>query len=354
MITVAPLPGWRALARLAGPAADPERLATPWLLPGQTGLWFSRSSWALAAIAASWASRHGRSPRVALPAYFCNATLDPLRATGAALEFVPVDRESNPIWSAVKAAPDLVMAVHTFGRAADLAAARAFADTHKALLIEDAAHVLRPENGIGGVGDYVLWSPHKLLPIPHGGLLAVAGEPVAPPSGAPQELGDWLIRRLIQKALPAALLPKAASRGMARFEDDPVNAPFPPTPRPHARTFQLLAGGMSVDEAARRRRATGRALVDVLAGWVGWQPFFDPATVTPYRLVMRAESPARAAELYAECRRRGVPVESWPDLPPEVKAAPERFGAAVELRHTLICFPVHQGLDAAELTARLR
>lgn len=354
MLTVTPLPDWRSVFRLLGRAADPCVAARPWLRPGQSGVWFSRSSWSLAAVAADWARRHGRPPRVALPAYFCNATLEPLRATGATLVLAPVDADGNPDWHAVSASPDVVLAVHCFGRPAALDVARAFADAHKAILVEDAAHVLRPENGIGDVGDMVLWSPHKVLPLPHGGLLAVAGVPVPPVEGAAQAWGDWLPRRLVQKLAPDALLPKAASRGMARFEDDPHDTGFPLTPAAHPALFRLLAGGMRLDVAAQRRRKNGRALVEVLGPWGGWSSLFDPTSMTPYRLVMRCDNSALAAERYDECRRRGVPVESWPDLPPEVKADPGCFGAAWELRHTLLCFPVHQGLDATELTARLR
>jgi hypothetical protein len=46
----------------------------------------------------------------------------------------------------------------------------------RAWLIEDAVHALRPVRGIGASGDFVLYSPHKHLPIPDGAVLVVRGD----------------------------------------------------------------------------------------------------------------------------------------------------------------------------------
>ena len=40
-------------------------------------------------------------------------------------------------------------------------------------LVEDAVHVLKPTLNIGQKGDIVLYSPHKLLPIPDGAIIVI-------------------------------------------------------------------------------------------------------------------------------------------------------------------------------------
>jgi hypothetical protein len=113
----------------------------------------------------------------------------------------------------------------------------------------------------------------------------------------------------------------------------------------------LAAATPALPKVAAARRSIAQTLLDVLHPLGQWQPLFDPAAHTPYRLVMRCNSPDIAAARFDVFRRQGIPVESWPDMPPEVTADPERFGAALELRRTLLCFPVHQGLDVTELVA---
>ncbi|HSV29574.1 MAG TPA: hypothetical protein VLL76_08440, partial [Candidatus Omnitrophota bacterium] len=55
---------------------------------------------------------------------------------------------------------------------------------------------------------------------------------------------------------------------------------------------------------------------------------------------------AVASVLYARLRAARLPVESWPDLPPEAGD-----GAARRLRRTLLLLPCHQGCDATELAS---
>ncbi len=356
MITAVPLPRWGDLVSLAGPAPDPAAVAAPWLQSGDRPLWFSRSAWALAGLARGWAERHGRPPRLWVPGQFCNGSLDPLRRAGVVPAFYPVNAGPGPDWLACdalakSAPPDLFLLVHTFGRLADAAAARAFCRRHGALLVEDCAHVLRPEAGIGTVGDAVLWSPHKLLAVPQGGLLVLRHDcPAASATGAAPSLRPWLAKRLVQKIVPARLLPRPHP---GDFANDPPAAPLPDTPVLAPAALKLLAAvSRRLDEVASRRRAIAGRLLAVLAKRAGWQALFDPATITPYRLVMRCDRPEVAAARFRQYRAAGIPVESWPDLPPEVAAEPLRHAAAISLRQTLLCFPVHQGVDVAALLAR--
>jgi hypothetical protein len=363
MITGAPLPDWRVLAGLARPAPRPQVLAAPWLRPGDGAQWYSRSSWALAGLAAAWNRRHGRPPSVWLPAYFCDATLDPLRrTTGARIRFVPVDSSLAIDWQAGRLIypgelPDLVLLPHFFGVPQDAAAAHAFCRETGATLVEDCAHALVPTPDLGAMGDHVLWSPHKLLAVPQGGVLitrpgATLGPDQLAAGGHPAGIAGWLVKRLIQKLAPAAILPPATRSGPQRFEDDPASGAMPDTPMLGDAAARLLAAATpALPKVAAARRSIAQTLLDVLHPLGQWQPLFDPAAHTPYRLVMRCNSPDIAAARFDVFRRQGIPVESWPDMPPEVTADPERFGAALELRRTLLCFPVHQGLDVTELVA---
>lgn len=362
MITAVPLPSWRQLTALAGAKPNPDDVAAAWLRPGDQGLWHSRSSWSLAALAQAWHAGNGRPPRVWLPAYFCNATLGPLRGTGAELRFVPVDHNMVADWSLDSAlpTPDLILLPHTFGQTADCAPALTLCRITGAALIEDCAHALCPAAGLGEHGEYVLWSPHKLLPVPHGGLLVrrpharLPAHALTATGGAPCSR-QWLIKRLMQKTMPGALLPPATRGGPQSFEADPMCASMPATPAASDAPLKMLAAMLDrIPQAGVRRQDLARALIDTLSVLPNWKPLFPELRCAPYRLVMRCATPDIARRRFNAFRAQGLPVESWPDMAPEVTANPGRFGAAMELRHTLLCFPVHQDLPTRELLGRCR
>lgn len=360
MITGSPLPSWRELAALSGGGADGAKVASPWALPTDKAVWFSRSAHSLAAIAASWQCRHGRLPRLWVPDYFCNVSLGPVRQGGIALTFYPMGLDLAPDWEecrrlALAEAPDLFLAVHHFGLPSDMTAALEFCRHEGALLIEDCAHALAPVPGLGESGAFVLWSPHKHLAVPQGGLVVCRDpdEGVVPPSGPSPAWRGWLIKRLVQKLAPGWLLPSATRQGPQHFDEDPPEGVVSQTPSLAPQAQALLAAALpSLPRVAVRRRQNAQALLEVLNRLPGWEPLFDPALLTPYRLVMRCESPNIAAQRFDLYRSRGIPVESWPDLAPEVRARPEYHARALALRGHLLCFPIHHGMDAAELTRR--
>lgn len=360
MITAQPLPSWGALAGLLRPGRhDPTGLATPWLGQGGQGQWFSRSAWALAALVENLQARLGRAPVVWVPDYFCNGSLEPLRRIVPAPVFYPIGPNLKPVWaecelSAERAAPDAVMLVHYFGKASDGAGARTFCDRWRAMLIEDAAHVLKPASGIGDYGDYCLYSPHKILPVPQGGLVVRRPGAAALPdcTKAAPSLTGWLGKRMLQK-LAGPLLPPPSRRGAADFHLDMLSGAMAPKPCLAPSASRLLAAYCgSLDRVAIHRRHIATQLLAVLAQQGGWVPVSDPEAEIPYRVVMRCDDSTIAAHRYGTYRAAGVPVESWPDLAPEVKSAPHLHGQALALRATLLCFPCHQGVDLAEMVAR--
>ena len=367
MITTAPLPAWRDFADLLGRDDDGDgaQLAAPWRRADESVFWFSRAAFALAAIAYARAEA-AAAPSVWLPDYFCNQSTAPLRQCGARIAFYPVAADLEPDWPACErlagaGAPDLFVLVHTFGRSADGARARAFCDLVAARLVEDAAHVVRPQPGVGALGDFVVYSPQKVLAVPDGGLLLVRDRTQVEAIGrAMRHLGrdaptpwTWFAKRGAQKILPpAAFAPLRRDRA---FNDDPPYAPLPPTPALSGAARLLLARAptmLAMAALARRRNAI--ALRQRLSTSHAPSPFFraEDEGPAPYRLVLDCATPENAQVWYRRLGAAGVPVESWPDLAPEVTGAPEKHAIALELRRRLVFVGVHQTLDMNALTKR--
>ncbi|GAB6052252.1 hypothetical protein JCM17960_10720 [Magnetospira thiophila] len=365
MLTQAPLPRWSALAALGGNIPEADELATPWRRSGDGALWFSRGAWALRALADGWRLANDTKPVIWLPDYFCNQSTRPLRDAGYKLVFYPLQRDMTPHWQgcrvlATDQTPDLFVLVHYFGRTNPAThEAAAFCRLFNGLLIEDAAHVLRPVTGIGEVGQAVLYSPHKLLALPDGALLTVkapmlpvilrARDALAEAAPSPR---SWLLRRLVQKTPLGAPLARLTRKETA-YNSDPATTALPETPLMSALAQRLLPGEIArLDAIAEIRRAHAKRLTAAIGERA--EVLTHANEYAPYRLVLHVDEERRAGKIFRQLQQRGTLVESWPDLPPEVRASYNTHGDALLLRHTLMFLPLHQSLDMDDLCKRLK
>ncbi|MDR6395952.1 lipid II:glycine glycyltransferase FemX [Herbaspirillum seropedicae] len=382
-MTPAPLPRWATLLRASIPTStDPHQLAAPWMRDESASAgWLSKSAWSLALIA-YWRQQcqDGRPPRVWIPDYFCNGSLAALRQLPVELHFYPVQPDLRPDYKAARqrakdAPPDIFLLVHYFGQPLPTADAREFCKHSGAWLVEDAAHVLQPVAGIGAEGDFVLYSPHKLLALPHGSLLiaraggasklgedglARLGAPAswshqagiaigqARATGASLQTLVWCAKRSLQKL---GLRPRPAPLS---FDDDPGAATLP---APAMSRFAQRLLGLSLRDlpkASAWRKQNLLVLDELINGSAGntlelaWRN--APSSATPYMASYRTADPQ--AEL-TQLRARGLHASTWPDLPPEVLASQEQHATALALRASHLFLPVHQSLPRCELIACL-
>lgn len=385
MFTYAPLPSWielaRALKRAPPAGAD---LAAAWRRDGDVAGWLSRSAWSLALIN-QWRQRRAPGAPVVfwVPDYFCNSSLLAVRHAGATLVFYPVGNDLAPDMAACRvlaetSPPDLFLLVHFFGRPAPTAQVRDLCARHQAWMIEDAAHVLRPIEGVGTAGDFVIYSPHKHLPIPDGAVLvARASGPgrldaatlsaLGDPEGWPGQLSDlrrtmgsavsqgtmrttsWLVTRMLLK-----LGVRRPSAGPAFRESVPPVDPVPGlmAPEPTRLARRLLAVLTADLSVIARRRQRAQVLWDALTG----APVAErPAgrDWTPYLAAYQFDEDT-AQRVHDRWQRDGLPVTSWPDIAPEVTAHRDAHVCAWRLRHSRVYLPVHQTLRAPAMAAAFR
>ncbi len=393
VLTLAPVPTWRDFGRAMRqrPRAGAE-LVTPWHRAGEVAGLLSRSAWSLALVAV-WRGRQASGAvTVWVPDFFCNSSLAPLRATGARLVFYPVNEQMAPDVAALgplaaEASPHVVLLVHYFGRPSPAPAVREFCARHGAWLVEDAAHVLRPVEGVGMHGDFVLYSPHKHLPMPDGAVLvARPGGPgqlgdagldaLGPPAAWPGELaslaaklpagvsgaaasGIWTAKRLLQ----------ATGFSRRRLPSTPFDESVPPAgmssaalaPPPASDLARRLLGTYSprLSSIARWRQRHQLLWDETVAHKAAGVQEIVPAerpdgrAWTPYLAGYRLDS-GGAARIFERWLAEGVPVTTWPDLPPEVSADRGRHVTAWHLRHSRFYLPVHQSLAQRAVAVRGR
>lgn len=394
MITQAPLPDWLDLCRaLVGKPPPDSELAAPWCREGDVAGWLSRSAWSLALVAI-WRQRISPGPplTVWIPDFFCNSSLTALRATGARLVFYPLTAGMLPDMEECRrrvdlGPPDLFLLVHYFGRPSLSPHVREFCTTHGAWLIEDAAHVLRPVEGVGQLGDFVIYSPHKHLALPDGAVLVVRPhgvsglggvglESMGPPAlwahqlhGLQRAMGfagksertrslAWLFKRVLQKIGVRDWRSEGAP--YAELADGDTAAPAAVAAPGQSRLSKRLLAGLMTDLGrVARKRQRHELLWDAVmcSGAHFHKDALSPAersagrAWTPYLSGYQTDASVAPAT-YADWQRRGLPVTTWPDLPPEVMERKERHTNAWHLRHTRLYLPVHQSLSTAEIVAR--
>jgi len=369
-LTYAPLPEWNNLFSIffSFNKISDNDLASPWLRDGEKGYWYSRSAWALLAIAKYRKIVKGNERvQVWLPSYFCNEPIGLLRKFNAKISFYPVLYNGYPDFEACKdmlnnCKPDLFVLVHYFGELTDARESFTFAKNNGAWLIEDAAHVLTPYDGIGENGDFVFYSPHKLLPIPDGSLLVI--RPIGP-SGINKEdfkyhdLGNmekelnvrtkssctpyiWLIKRFLQKISKVSL-----TRTTMGFYENDHGKGMKEYIRPK---MSLLAKNLlavminNLDEEIIKRREN-------LNGWIKYLSLSGILEKkvsqileieTPYLAVLKFSKSNNAEKAYNSLLKVKVPVSTWPDLPPEVLSENQKHKVAVSMRNQRIFLTVHK------------
>jgi hypothetical protein len=370
MTAATPSPRWSdLLLAINGPA--PDCLGRPWAQAGEAHRWYARGTWALGALAGWHAAQNakkagGRPAAVWLPDYFCNQSTFALRTGGAEISFYPVTPTLEPNWTACRnmlalGPCDMFVLVHYFGHAGNVATAQSFCRETGATLVEDAAHVLAPHGAIASGAGFTFYSPHKMLAVPDGAILvgtgagATAGFFESPPAVAPAAPMPWawLAKRAAQKLLPKAAL-RARNRRLPDFDTDPAYQPLAAETKASAAACRLLAAtGADLDGIAQARKLNAATWREIAGSGVlgDCRAFLTPEAEgpAPYRFVLACATHDQAATTYVRLRGAGCPVESWPDLAPEVLADPARFATALMLRRTLLMLPVHQSMTPADL-----
>ena len=374
-LTLAPLPNVRALwAALTRPVLMGSALAIPWCRPGDIGMWFSRSAWSLLAIA-EWRARvTGKMPvTIWLPDFFCNGALAPLRENGMQLFFYPVSDQLAPDLDACRnqineTPPDLFVLVHFFGQPAPVDQALSLCRNVGGWLVEDAAHVLRPIPGVGEHGDCVLYSPHKHLVSPDGAVLVIHGDGpsqlgrdtraltllgevvtalMARSAYSMQPAAIWLMKRILQ------LMGLRYNKQVTPFWPN-IDTGSPTLPHPEMSTLArrlLSTQCTALNEVAQLRGQHCRIWQETLTGSGMIQPEMQSWSMpsTPYLASFIGKDPIRTEACYVRWQHAGLPVLTWPDLPPEVLANPEHHEPALRLRQTRVYLPIHQSLSSVQI-----
>ena len=373
-MTFAPIPKWHNIAiALIKPSLSEKLLSDRWTSKNETSYWLSRSSWSLYLIIKFRCLINPKSQvNVWFPDYFCNESTIQIRSLGINLSFYPVLSDGKPDLLFCNrmldnAQPDVILYVNYFGEPLFSKGLGEIAKESKAWLIEDSAHCLKPERGIGGFGDFVIYSPHKLLSIPDGALLVIRNNgPSKITQTFLEEFGfdsvyrsliemskslnlmsfKWTSKRLIQKlGLHRLYNPKAINNKTLNIEQLPH-------PRMSKFSQKLLSVLLDLEKESIHRKEIQKKwdeslddLITIKGIELTQKNFF----YIPYLAKIASRDGMSAKDIIDLFKNSKIPISTWPDLPPEVLQNPDTHKNAIEMRRKYVFFPVHSSINAKNL-----
>ncbi|WP_036096935.1 lipid II:glycine glycyltransferase FemX [Leptospira weilii] len=372
MFLLAPLPSWKSLiSAFSLKRIDEKSLSKTWMGPSDVSVWFSKSAWSLLAIAV-WKQIHSDRKEITfwLPDYFCNSSLFLLRSKGVKFVFYPIQENREPDYAACKELAknntmDVFVLVHYFGKPSDTNRAFEFCRLRNAVLIEDAAHVLKPIKGVGEKGDFILYSPHKHLPIPDGAILVVRNSGPSKIVWDQQDedrinevlkkhyeqngntrffLIKWFLKRLLQK-LGFRNRKNSNLDFLNEISTQIVSYPF----------FSSFAKKM-LNELAPRLNEIARTKIRIQKIWDEilsnrYQLHIDRKSAgwAPYLSEYSFDEIDTAKSMFQTLLKDELPVSTWPDLPSEIYDNPYYYSNAIRLRNSRLFLSIHQTLPIYDI-----
>jgi len=375
-LTNVPLPSWGQLGSIFRYLfVNTNSIASPWLLNKERQYWMSRTAWSLYAIVLFRKYVYGKEKiHIWFPDFYCNASLAPLRELGVELSFYPLLDTCHADMVSCEnmlrdSTPDILVFAHYFGEPFSANEFKLFSCKNKVWLIEDCAHCLKPENTVGNFGDFVLYSPHKYLPIPDGALMLFRENGpskiiaanfdefywslIENKKSANLSSMIWFGKRVLQK-----LGIRSAPRNSDFFKNEiQMSSEWLPNMKMSLLSRKILYGLLpSFDKESENRNKNALCwqsnlnknnyinnTIEVLLG-----------NFTPYLIGFRAESEMDTKYIYDNLRNINIPVTSWPDLPPEVLNNESLHKVSIAMRNKRFYLPIHASINTGNIEEALR
>lgn len=302
-----------------------------WGVTGDNAWMFANARSALARL-----SRQLAGKRLVLPAYICPE----LAAVGddrLQIAFYPLSEDLSPDIAALATiirSGDCVLAVDYFGRPPNHGFQEFVSARTDVSWVEDRAQALDP--GQAPWGDWVLYSPRKLLGVPDGGILVCAGGAVPPACYAKSSGPDRAGPRAMRRDDPEERDSETWYANYRVIEAEMGVSCEPMSVRSRARLSEI-----DVEWVIARRRANFSALAMCLSD-VALFPEVEPK-FTPLGFPVRVTGRDRV--WHRLCEGRVFPARYWQHLPSESAI----FPAEHALSRELLVLPCDQRYDESDM-----
>ena len=366
-----PLPKINSLTSLIPTKRSNSDFQKTWNSQNYSNLIFSRSSWSIDFIAKYRLKTSDFTEiTILIPSYFCNSSLAPLRELSARLLFYPIKSSGLPDIEELKKLIaeekhiDMIIGVHYFGKHFDFSEILEIARLNKIWFVEDCAHLLTPSKNRRIKSDFLMFSPHKFLPIPDGAILSV-NENIFSTKLEKEDFSHfyeeyiknkedlfrpyiWYCKRILQK------LGLGNSREVKNFYKDPVinssDRFFQPKMSKLAVRMLLKLENLIDDEKVTRMNNafTWTKLVKNVFPFaeILFKPESSESVYLQGFFFTHDEDLKKALTVFNKFK---LPICSWPDLPHEVTSEQDYFKETIQLRNKTIFFHVHSSISQKDI-----
>lgn len=304
-----------------------------------------------------------------IPEFFCIETETEFSGNDINIVRYTVLKNLEPDWKKIKLISeektvDIFLFVHYFGEYHDINKARVFCEQKKAILIEDCAHVLYKYDKIGKYGDFVLYSPHKFLPIPDGAIIQynyIRNEKV-------KYMVDYIENRLEIKKHNRQVLVWKAKEIVQKITH--INRPIHYECKEHYCEKELKRGKFEnissysfniintysheeLKKIGYIRRENERLMTYLLKQIEPLiVPIISEKNECPFFAVYSLEKISKKQEFVKKIQAYGIKVLFWPTL--SIEIAKEDFNnSARRFSENLIMIPIHQGIKPRTIAKRI-
>lgn len=317
--------------------------------------------------------QHNNKDRVLiyLPDYFCDQTIESFREDWMDFYYYPIGEDLEPQWKVIEEytkanslAPDFLLFVHYFGMEKNVSLASDFCKRHNILLIEDCAHVLLAKGKIGTKGDFVIFSPHKQLPVPDAAVLSYNENEKTERlwNQVVQEYdklsrrgndGKWYVKKAIQKLVR---IHKKLSyySGVHLGNGQIACETIEKISKKSERTLRSFYDYTELKKICYIRR-DNYSMMNYLVGRIDDTiiPLSNEQTFAPYYAVYSLKNTADKKAAVQNLISKGFSVLHWPDLPRDIADKRSEHENAFALSENIITIPIHQDITPQKICKTL-
>ena len=306
-----------------------------------------------------------------LPDYFCDQTIQSFRENWMDFYYYPIGEDLEPQWKAIEEytkgnslIPGFFVFVHYFGMEKNVSLAADFCKRHNILLVEDCAHVLLARGKIASKGDFVIFSPHKQLPISDGSILSCNENErttdlwnlVLHEYGKlkrKEKCNKWYVRKAIQKLFKMhRTLPyySGVHLGSGNIECVPIEK-ISKKAENVLRSFYDYTELKKICYIRRDNLRMMNYLISKIDKTI--LPVSDEQTFAPYYAVFSLKNTTDKKQAVQNLIARGFPVLHWPDLPRDIADKRAGHEGAFTLSEDIITIPIHQDITPQKICKTL-
>lgn len=274
--------------------------------------------------------------KIWLPAFICKEVLQAVPKS-IKVEYFNINNELSPNINLLDenlSPGDCVLAVDYFGRGIGSEAAEFVKNRPDVLWIEDRAQAIDPAESPWG--DWLLYSPRKVVGVPDGGLLVGQGTQIPVPDYDPIEDADFMIPSLIRSELAVGADTSGAYEKYAATEKR-MRAGRTRMSRLSMAVLSSVDAAKIIEKRKRNYRALAAALMEF--------SLLGDSTVddAPFGFPVRVPECNR---IWSELRAKGIfAARHWRELPSPKSAFPWEH----ELSCEIMTLPVDQRYGEEEM-----